>query len=147
MATTIMGAAAVSLDGFMADTGDGVGPLFDYLVGGEVEWSLPGGEHQPSRSSRATADFMRTKYADIAAVVMGRRVFDLTNGWNGVPAAGEHVFVVTHKPPADWEFAGTAPFTSSAGWKRASRRRGSTRETGSSTCPRGRSAARPCGWA
>jgi hypothetical protein len=28
-----------------------------------------------------------------------------------VPAAGEHVFVVTHEPPTDWEFAGTAPFT------------------------------------
>jgi dihydrofolate reductase len=38
-------------------------------------------------------------------------VFDLTNGWDGKPAAGEHVFVVTHQPPADWEHAGTAPFT------------------------------------
>lgn len=35
----------------------------------------------------------------------------MTNGWDGVPAAGEHVFVVTHAPPVDWEFAGTAPFT------------------------------------
>jgi dihydrofolate reductase len=42
---------------------------------------------------------------------MGRRLFDLTNGWNGVPAAGEHVFVVTDQPPTDWEHAGTAPFT------------------------------------
>jgi hypothetical protein len=29
MGRTIMGAAAVSLDGFMADDNDGVGPLFD----------------------------------------------------------------------------------------------------------------------
>jgi dihydrofolate reductase len=35
----------------------------------------------------------------------------MTNGWNGKPAAGEHVFVVTHQPPADWEHADTAPFT------------------------------------
>src|SRR4051812_11784853 len=34
-----------------------------------------------------------------------------TNGWNGTPAAGEHVFVVTHRPPTDWEHFGTAPFT------------------------------------
>jgi dihydrofolate reductase len=27
------------------------------------------------------------------------------------PAAGDQVFVVTHAPPTDWEFADTAPFT------------------------------------
>jgi dihydrofolate reductase len=43
--------------------------------------------------------------------VIGRRLFDLTNGRDGKPAAGEHVFVVTHQPPTDWEHAGTAPFT------------------------------------
>jgi hypothetical protein len=42
-------------------------------------------------------------YGDMAANVIGRRVFDMTNGWNGKPAAGEHVFVVTHRPPTDWE--------------------------------------------
>jgi len=56
------------------------------------------------------ADFMRNQYADVAAVVIGRRLFDLTNGWNGKPAAGEHVFVVTHEDPTDWEYPGTAPF-------------------------------------
>jgi len=54
---------------------------------------------------------MTAQYPDIGVVVIGRRLFDLTNGWNGVPAAGEHVFVVTHKAPEDWEYAGTAPFT------------------------------------
>jgi hypothetical protein len=39
------------------------------------------------------------------------RVRDLTRGWDGEPAAGEHVFVVTHEPPTSWEHAGTAPFT------------------------------------
>jgi dihydrofolate reductase len=54
---------------------------------------------------------MRSQYRNLAAVVIGRRLFDMTNGWNGKPAAGEHVFVVTHRPPADWEHADTAPFT------------------------------------
>jgi len=35
----------------------------------------------------------------------------MTNGWNGKPAASEHVLVVTHRPPTDWEYADTAPFT------------------------------------
>jgi dihydrofolate reductase len=35
---------------------------------------------------------------------------DLTNGWNGNPAVGDAVFVVTHQPPTDWPFP-DAPFT------------------------------------
>ena len=54
---------------------------------------------------------MLSQRADMAAVVIGRRVFDMTNGWNGKPAAAEHVFVVTHQAPTDWEHADTAPFT------------------------------------
>jgi dihydrofolate reductase len=47
----------------------------------------------------------------MAAVVCGRRLFDLTDGWGGRPPNGEHVFVVTHRPPTDWPHAGVAPFT------------------------------------
>ena len=54
---------------------------------------------------------MRSHYRNLAAMVIGRRVFDLTNGWDGKPPAGEHVFVVTHKPPTDWQHADIAPFT------------------------------------
>jgi dihydrofolate reductase len=109
MGRTIM-AAVVSLDGFIADDADGVGPLFDWYGNGDVAWSFPGTDDQ-CRTTQASADFMLDLYRDIGAVVIGRRLFDLTNGWHGKPAAGDHVFVVTHEPPADWEFAGTAPFT------------------------------------
>jgi hypothetical protein len=36
MGKTIMGVAAVSLDGFIADDKDDVGPLFDWLGTGDV---------------------------------------------------------------------------------------------------------------
>ena len=109
MGKTVMG-AIVSLDGFMADDNDGVGPLFDWLGNGDVAWTFPNSEGE-LRTTQASADFMLDVYGDMAANVIGRRLFDLTNGWNGVPAAGEHVFVVTHQPPTDWEYADTAPFT------------------------------------
>src|SRR5687767_366556 len=109
MGKTIMG-AIVSLDGFMADENDGVGPLFDWLGNGDVAWGFPGSDGK-AQTTQASADFMLDVYGDMAANVIGRRLFDMTNGWNGKPAAGEHVFVVTHEPPADWEHAGTAPFT------------------------------------
>jgi dihydrofolate reductase len=117
MSKTIMG-AVVSLDGFIADAGDGVGPLFDWYGNGDVTWAFEGAEDE-CRTTRASADFMRSQYRDVAAVVIGRRLFDLTNGWNGKPAAGEHVFVVTHRPPTVWEHAGTAPFTFVGGVERA----------------------------
>jgi dihydrofolate reductase len=109
MAKTVMG-AVVSLDGFIADDNDDVGPLFDWYGNGDVTWTFEGADGE-CRSTQASADFMRSQYRDLAAVVIGRRLFDMTNGWNGKPAAGEHVFVVTHQPPADWEHADTAPFT------------------------------------
>jgi dihydrofolate reductase len=109
MGKVIMG-AIVSLDGFMADDEDGIGPLFDWLGNGDVAWSFPGTDDE-AQTTKASRDFMLDVYGDMAANVIGRRVFDMTNGWNGKPAAGDHVFVVTHQPPTDWEHADTAPFT------------------------------------
>jgi dihydrofolate reductase len=34
---------------------------------------------------------------------MGRNLFDLVNGWEGKPPAGDHVVVVSHRPkPKGW---------------------------------------------
>jgi dihydrofolate reductase len=111
MGKTIMNVAAVSLDGFIADDNDGIKPLFDWLDNGDVTWSSPGIEHE-FRTTQASADFTQTHYRDVAAAIIGRRLFDVTNGWNGkIECPGEHVFVVTHQPPTNWEYADTAPFT------------------------------------
>jgi len=101
--------ASMSLDGFIADTNDQVGPLFDWFDNGDVE--LSGSD--PSmvfHISRASADYLRTAWSNIAVDVIGRRLFDRTNGWNGRPAVGGAVFVVTHEPPTDWPFP-DAPFS------------------------------------
>jgi dihydrofolate reductase len=35
--------------------------------------------------------------------VIGRHLFDTTNGWDGNPAAGDQLVVVTHRPlPQEW---------------------------------------------
>jgi dihydrofolate reductase len=111
MGKTIMNVAAVSLDGFIADDNDGIEPLFNWLSNGDVAWSIPGIEHE-FRTTQASADFQQSHYRDVAAAIIGRRLFDVTNGWNGkIECPGEHVFVVTHQPPTNWEYADTAPFT------------------------------------
>jgi dihydrofolate reductase len=102
-------AAATSLDGFIADTSDAVGPLFDWYANGDIE--VTGAD--PDRvfhTSAATADYLRALWANIGASVIGRHLFDLTNGWHGRPAAGDAVFVVTHQAPANWPYP-DAPLT------------------------------------
>ena len=47
--------------------------------------------------------------AGIGSLVVGRHVFDMTNGWEGIPPAGEHLVVVSHQPrPDGWHLE--APF-------------------------------------
>ena len=110
MGRTVMG-AVVSLDGFIANENDDVGPLFDWFGNGDVEWTFSEHPEHLCRTTQASRDFMQAVYPRIGVVVVGRRVFDLTNGWGGVPPAGDHIFVVTHAAPTNREHALTAPFT------------------------------------
>ncbi len=105
----VIAAAAMSLDGFVADTSDAVGPLFDWYGNGDV--AVTGAD--PDRVfhvTEATAGYLRATWTNIGAVVIGRRLFDLTNGWGGRPAIGDAVFVVTHRAPVGWPFP-DAPYT------------------------------------
>lgn len=107
MAKTIMYAVA-SADGYIARPDGDIGPLFDWMGAGDVTWNWNGSE---MRTAQASKDFIQAIYSDIGAMVVGRYVFDQTNGWQGQAVAGDHVFVVTHEAPRDWQFADTAPFT------------------------------------
>jgi dihydrofolate reductase len=108
MGTVVMN-ASVSVDGFIADAQDRPGPLFDWLLGGDV----PLDDGGVLRVSRASYDHIRPYWDAIGVTVVGRRVFDLTDGWDGVPPSGiDHVVVVTHRgrpdgwhPEAPFHFA------------------------------------------
>lgn len=103
--------ASVSVDGFIADQNDQPGPLFDWLTSGDVPLDGSG----VLKVSQSSHDYTREYWDQIGATVVGRRVFDMTDGWDGVPPAGvEHVVVVTHRPsPEGWD--PEAPFHFIAG--------------------------------
>lgn len=86
----------VSVDGFIADADDQVGPLFDWCGNGDVPLGESG-----LKVSQASADYVRPIWAGIGSMVIGRHLFDITNGWDGRPAVGEHVVVVSHRPKPD----------------------------------------------
>ena len=96
MAVVVMHAVA-SLDGYIADPHDDVGPLFDWYFNGSVD-IVDGG---PFKVSPASAEYVRPMWESIATTVVGRHLFDLTNGWEGKPPAGEHMVVVSHRPKPD----------------------------------------------
>jgi dihydrofolate reductase len=109
MGSVIM-ADAVSLDGYLATEDDQVGPLHDFYFHGDTPIDA-GNRHTSFRSSAASAKYLTQAWSRIGAMVIGRQLFDITNGWNGIPVAGDRVFVVTHSVPTDWEHMDTAPFT------------------------------------
>lgn len=96
MSTVVMH-NVVSVDGFIADLNDDVGPLFDWYFNGDAA-IVDGG---PFKVSQASVEYVRPMWEGIRTAVMGRRLFDLTNGWEGRPPAGEHVVVVSHRPKPD----------------------------------------------
>jgi dihydrofolate reductase len=101
----------VSVDGFIADKNDDVGPLHDWYFSGDSPITESGDDEQYDHSavgnrfsvSRASAEYVRSMWESIGAIVMGRNLFDLVNGWEGEPPAGDHVVVVSHRPkPEGW---------------------------------------------
>ncbi|MGP3917317.1 dihydrofolate reductase family protein [Nonomuraea sp. 10N515B] len=93
--------STVSVDGFIADDNDQVGPLFDWMSSGDV----PLDETGEVKVSQASHDYTRPYWDEIGVTVVGRHVFDLTDGWSGKPPAGiDHVVVVSHRPmPESWD--------------------------------------------
>ena len=92
--------STVSVDGFIADENDQPGPLFDWLTSGDV----PLDESGQLKVSQASYDHTRAYWAQIGVTIVGRHVFDLTDGWDGTPPSGiDHVVVVSHRPaPEGW---------------------------------------------
>jgi dihydrofolate reductase len=108
----------VSVDGFIADKNDDVGPLHEWYFSGDTPITESddqrfdhSGTGTAFRVSSASAEYVRLMWASIGTIVMGRTLFDLVNGWEGSPPAGEHVVVVSHRPkPEGWHPAASYHF-------------------------------------
>ncbi len=108
MGTVIMH-SVVSVDGFIADDNDQVGPLHEWYFSGDtpIRSDQASFDHSGGgsdfRVSSASAGYVSQVWKSLGTIVMGRRLFDLVDGWQGDPPAGEHVVVVSHRPkPEGW---------------------------------------------
>lgn len=112
MATVVMH-AVVSVDGFIADENDEVGPLFEWYFNGDLGLAGQVGEerHGPFRVGERSHPYVSAFWQSIGATIQGRHLFDLTNGWEAQPPAGEHLLVVSHRPkPPGWHPEADVPF-------------------------------------
>ena len=113
MSTVVMH-AVVSVDGFIADDNDDVGPLFDWYFNGErplFEGDAEGSVHPSMSISDRSYDYVKPFWDSITCAVVGRRLFDLTNGWEAKPPACDHLVVVSHRPrPEGWHPEADVPF-------------------------------------
>ena len=67
MSTVVMH-NVVSVDGYIADDNDDVGPLFEWYFNGDLEL-VDGG---PFKVSQASADYVRPTWDSIGSMVIGR---------------------------------------------------------------------------
>ncbi len=100
---------SMSLDGYIAGANENFDQLFKWYSSGDTEFVFDNG--MAVNISHASAEIMREAIAQTGAGLVGRRLFDLTNGWDGKPPANAPVFVVTHHPPHEWQSQGNVPYT------------------------------------
>ena len=85
--------------------------LFAWFAGGEIEFP----SSDPDFKVRLTEPdyrYMRDVVDGIGVFVVGRRLFDLTDGWGGRHPFDKPIVVVTHTVPQRWVAAHPdAPFT------------------------------------
>jgi len=98
---------SMSLDGFVADTDDGVNEVFDwYFSSGDVKVPAGGADDFTFSMSEPSARHIRALFGELGAVLTGRRTFDRAGGWGGNHAWGP-AFVLTHAVPDGWPRTGS----------------------------------------
>jgi dihydrofolate reductase len=96
---------AMSIDGFIADKDDGCDALFGFYDDGDVAVNLSEG-YPELHVSQTTADLLVQEVERIGATIVGRRLYDITNGWNGHTGGEVPMVVLTHQAPDDWPRGG-----------------------------------------
>ncbi|MBB5791795.1 dihydrofolate reductase family protein [Jiangella mangrovi] len=90
----------MSLDGFIAQPDDGIGELFEWYEAGDVAVDNPN-ETVTFAVDEASAGMLRDLTEGVGALIAGRRLFDIADGWGDKHPGGSPVVVVTHRPPED----------------------------------------------
>ncbi len=101
---------SMSLDGFVADSDDGVDQVFKWYSAGGTDAEVMVGDGA-FEMSREGAEFIEEAGRGAGVLVTARRTFDLAHAWGGKHPMGVPMVVVTHRIPEDWASREGSPFT------------------------------------
>ncbi|MGW4774243.1 dihydrofolate reductase family protein [Nocardia sp. NPDC004278] len=104
--------ASMSVDGYIAGPEEsGFEHLFAWYSAGDHEFPSTHPEI-PFRLTEVDYQHLREHVDSLGVFVVGRRLFDLIDGWGGIHPLDRPIVVVTHTIPREWidEHPG-APFT------------------------------------
>ncbi|GAA2433496.1 dihydrofolate reductase family protein [Actinomadura vinacea] len=94
--------ASMSLDGYISGPGNsGFDQLFKWYGNGDVEVATTHSD-LTFRLTPQSAEHWRGIVDGTGALVVGRRLFDITDGWGGTHPMDVPVVVLTHKVPDGW---------------------------------------------
>ena len=94
---------SMSLDGFIAGPNEDFQQLFAWMTSGDTEYTLTIGEkEQKLKIAAESVERFDDALNTTGALVAGRRLYELTNGWGGHHPVGAPVVVVTHRPRPEW---------------------------------------------
>jgi dihydrofolate reductase len=101
----------MSLDGYIAKADNTIGRLFDSLGNGDVEVTTATPDITFHLTQQSAA-WWKHWFDSLGAIIVGRTLFDVTDGWGGRHTMDAPVVVVTHEVPTEWVRAHPdAPFT------------------------------------
>src|SRR4029077_2845245 len=93
---------SMSLDGFVADSNDGVGEVFDwYMNSGDVDFQTGGSDPMTFKVSAPSAGHLRSLWSELGAVLTGRRTCVVADVGGGTRAGGP-ACVLPPQIPAGW---------------------------------------------
>ena len=102
--------ASMSIDGYISGPNEsGFEHLFKWYGNGDVAVPTADPAMTP-QMTQTSADHFRTLVEQTGALVVGRKLFDHVNGWNGNHPMGVPVVVLSHSVPDGWP-RDDAPFT------------------------------------
>lgn len=98
---TVVAQASMSLDGYIAKADNSIGRLFDWYQAGDVEVPTTSPDIT-FHLTPASAAYWQEATGDLGAIVCGRTLFDVVDGWGGRHTMDAPVVVVTHQVPSEW---------------------------------------------
>ena len=101
---------SMSLDGFVADSDDGVDQVFKWYSAGGTDAEVMSGDQAFAMTAEG-AEFIEEAGRGAGVLVTARRTFDLAHAWGGKHPMDVPMVVVTHRVPEEWVNREGSPFT------------------------------------